>query len=612
MNIKRNRSAVLVSNVFFLTVFTFFLTSLMTTLGSVIDGFIIGNTMGTKEIGACSLASPMWFIMSIFYNVLAMGCQPFCAQELGRGRPDQARELFSMTVMLGITLTIVFSVLTIIFNRPVTRLLGAAPDQEVYLPCRLYLIGSVLGIPAMAAINLLSIGLNLEGARRQTLYAAAVMTLTNIFLDLLVVYIFPRSMFLMGLTTSLSYYAGVGVLLVYYLRKRKDILLKPTFCRMSLRTIRQVAWRGMPLGVSRMTTAVKAAYLNHLLASSVTAVGLAAYNVQVQINYLTNALFMGVAQALSLMISVYYAEENRRGMKQTVLIAIGYEVLFGVIILLLLFNSQIRPQILRFYLGSNEDSYTAASIGIYFFARGLFGQAFAVLFANYLQTTGRTRISNLVYVLCDVLLVVLFVTYRRAGISSYDTSEPLRMGMTFYGVSEAQLWMIAVIPVLVLFIALFMKNRPRPGWDTVLMLPRDFGVPEDRELTATPATIEEVAAFSQQIYDFCLQHGVGPRQANITSLAAEEMAKNVIEHGFTKDNRRHSMELRLICKNDELILRIRDNCRLFDPIKRLATINENPDPTAYIGIRMIMKLATDVSYTTTMKQNNLMIKVALQ
>lgn len=93
MNIKRNRSAVLVSNVFFLTVFTFFLTSLMTTLGSVIDGFIIGNTMGTKEIGACSLASPMWFIMSIFYNVLAMGCQPFCAQELGRGRPDKAREL---------------------------------------------------------------------------------------------------------------------------------------------------------------------------------------------------------------------------------------------------------------------------------------------------------------------------------------------------------------------------------------------------------------------------------------------------------------------------------------------------------------------------------------
>lgn len=47
-------------------------------------------------------------------------------------------------------------------------------------------------------------------------------------------------------------------------------------------------------------------------------------------------------------------------------------------------------------------------------------------------------------------------------------------------------------------------------------------------------------------------------------------------------------------------------------IQRLATINENPDSTAYIGIRMIMKLATDVSYTTTMKQHNLMIKVALQ
>ena len=39
-------------------------------------------------------------------------------------------------------------------------------------------------------------------------------------------------------------------------------------------------------------------------------------------------------------------------------------------------------------------------------------------------------------------------------------------------------------------------------------------------------------------------------------LAAEEMVVNVIDHGFSKDKKDHSVDVRVVCKNDEVILRI--------------------------------------------------------
>lgn len=604
---RPNRSREITASVFLLSVTAYFTSSLMTTIGGVIDGFVVGNTMGTAEVGALSLTSPIWFLMSIVYSILAMGCQPLCARELAKGNRENSRRIFSMTVIVGMAATLVLSVLVFVFSGAVTRLLGAEPDMEVYKPCRAYLTGIAFGLPGLALVTLLSVGINLEGARKWTVYSAIVMTGMDILLDILVAGV-HGDIFMMGITTSISYISGALVLLLYYL-KNKDILLRPKPCRISLRTVGQVSLMGMPMGISRMANAWRSAYINHLLAGSATAAGLAAYNVQVQLNYLTNALFMGIAQATSLIVSLYYAEENRDGMRHTVMIALAYEFFFGLTITFLLRNEAVRPLISRFFLGGNTESHMIANVAIYFFAVGLLGRAISTLFANYLQTTGRPLVANLVYVLCDVALILFFVTWRVALLPD-AVGDAILAGTIFSSVSQAQTSMLFVIPLLIWAVNLISRARHGFGWNAALMLPKDFGVPKEQELTDSPRTLEEVADFSQRAYDFCRQQNVGKREAYFVSLAAEEMAGNVIKHGF-KDKGYHTLDLRLIRKNNSLILRLRDNSHLFDPVKKLATVADNTDPGAYIGLKMVMKLASDVSYTSTMKLNNLRIRIDL-
>ena len=87
------------------------------------------------------------------------------------------------------------------------------------------------------------------------------------------------------------------------------------------------------------------------------------------------------------------------------------------------------------------------------------------------------------------------------------------------------------------------------------------------------------------------------------------MAKNVIEHGFSKDKKKHTLSARIVHKDDELIIRLRDNCESFDPRKKYEQIYANEDIGSGIGIRMIMAEASEVRYTTMFNLNNLLIRI---
>ena len=88
----------------------------------------------------------------------------------------------------------------------------------------------------------------------------------------------------------------------------------------------------------------------------------------------------------------------------------------------------------------------------------------------------------------------------------------------------------------------------------------------------------------------------------------EEMAGNVIEHGFTKDRRKdHTIDIRVVHKNDDIILRIKDDCVPFDPAER-SKILDPDDITKNIGIRMVYAIADDIRYQNILGLNVLTIR----
>ena len=69
----------------------------------------------------------------------------------------------------------------------------------------------------------------------------------------------------------------------------------------------------------------------------------------------------------------------------------------------------------------------------------------------------------------------------------------------------------------------------------------------------------------------------------------------------------------MVVKEEELILRIRDNCTPFNPVERYnMKIKNDNDISKNIGIRMVMKMCKSVNYICTYNTNNLIVKLPIK
>ena len=86
--------------------------------------------------------------------------------------------------------------------------------------------------------------------------------------------------------------------------------------------------------------------------------------------------------------------------------------------------------------------------------------------------------------------------------------------------------------------------------DDLLALPDTFGAASENRLDITVRNMTEVEAVSEAVIKFCRQHGMDRRKTFFSGLALEEMAGNVVSHGFRKDRKKnHSADIRVICRD---------------------------------------------------------------
>ena len=162
-----------------------------------------------------------------------------------------------------------------------------------------------------------------------------------------------------------------------------------------------------------------------------------------------------------------------------------------------------------------------------------------------------------------------------------------------------------ILTLLTLGILIFRTTREKP-WKNgaFLLLGEDFGAGPDRTLEAEIASMEEVAAVSEAARQFCLRHGQDTRISSHIALCIEEMAGNVIQHGFSAEGKGHHLFIRILDKPDQWVLRFRDDCRAFDPLHFIPR-----EEGQGLGIRLVLAMAEEAHYTYSMNLNNLVLKM---
>ena len=584
-------------------VLSFFVSNIITVLGSMMDSFAVSNTMDEAAVAAVGFVSPAVILFSLIGTTAAVGFQVSCIRSLSKGDTESAGKALGEALILGLGLSAAVMILTLVYTPQIVEFLRVSPDSGAFACCVDYLRGTVIGLPAITAMSILTRGVHIEGKRDIVLLSVAVMVVANMLSDLMGLYVLHFDVFGITLDTSFSYYAGTAVLIYYYFRR--DALVKPVFKGATFGEMISVNRIGLAAGIISvwysLTLMIKAELINIGIAEfNAETIGLQAYNVTVQVNYFVNALMSSAVSAMFLLAGMFSAEQDKKNFKKIIKHVVTYEFVTTAACSILLWL--LADEIAELYLSNVSRAViegTAASLRAY--TVGLIFQMIILVFANYIQCFSHNIIPVIVYFISNVLLVLYGEAYGATIATFRHTNASAGI---FAGVSAG-----SIIAVLILPVFIFIINRMSGGKDHLWMFPKNFGVPASDEISADIRTQDEVMDFSERAWRFCEDKGEPKRIAYLTSLAVEEMAKNVIEHGFTKDKKKHMLSARIVHKEDELIIRMRDNCESFDPRKKYEQIYADDDAGDNYGIRMIMAEAGEVSYTTMFNLNNLLIRI---
>ena len=114
------------------------------------------------------------------------------------------------------------------------------------------------------------------------------------------------------------------------------------------------------------------------------------------------------------------------------------------------------------------------------------------------------------------------------------------------------------------------KRKIIPKLKDYLDLPESFSRKPGDIIDLDVRDNEDISLTSAQIMLFCKGHRIDEKIGFRASICFEELAANIIQHGFPECKKNPGIDLRLVYDPDRLIIRMQDNCSAFDVERQIA------------------------------------------
>ncbi|MBQ2685925.1 MAG: ATP-binding protein [Erysipelotrichaceae bacterium] len=567
---------------------------LLAVVGSVNDivsSYFASNFCDIEVMSAVGLFGPADMLLGAISTMLAGGVAIICGKLLGQNEIDKIRDVFALNTMVAMIIGILFTAVLAFMGA--TGMTGFFTQNEALRPTfnRFLLIMSASVIPTILG-NQLPAFLTMQNKSKRTMYASIAYIITNLILC----YLFVCRLDWEELGLALSSVIGMWVFLAvessYFLSGKSEFRFK--LMKIDWKEVFRIIAVGFPGAAGLLYMTGRGLIVNKLLDIHTGSAGLSAFTAANNLLSVFWAIPGGMMTVSRLQMSVSIGEEDRRSLCDIMRVMFRYFIplmcaIDAVIILL------ARPLAGLFFHDTGAPVYQMMVSGLRILPLCMPFSIICQHFTSYGQASGKQLFVNILSLLDGVVCV--------AGFSIILTGW-----LKVNGVYVANV-LNGIVTTLFIIGHAWLKNRHFPrNMEQLMVIPADFGAAEDERIDITVMNMEEVINLSKRIMDFCQSRGIDKRRSYFSALALEEMAGNIVEHGFTKDDRKHSINVRVVHKDDSIILRIKDDCIPFNPEER-RMITENDDITKNMGIRMVYSILKDINYNYLFGINCLTIRI---
>ena len=319
------------------------------TLFNVVDIMFIG-WLGADEVTAVAFVSPLFFIIIGLTVGIGSGVTATIAQSIGRKDKEDADNCADHTILIGLTITILLSILGIVYGRELLNLLGAS--------------GHILDI-AYEYLRVLTFGIGLvvfslffraimagEGETKIPMVIGLIGTFLNLILDPIFIFYLEYGVRGAALATVISQLVMlIAYLFIIFIKKSTYITFNISNFKYSSSIISKILNIGVPSSLSMLIISFGQVVMNRILINYSTE-AVAAYQIVSRIDMLLFMPILGIAIALTTIVGMFYGAKENDKLLSVVNYGLNRAFLITLISVLILFIS--AEMILPIFTSSSE------------------------------------------------------------------------------------------------------------------------------------------------------------------------------------------------------------------------------------------------------------------
>ncbi|TVR88806.1 MAG: MATE family efflux transporter [Spirochaetaceae bacterium] len=396
---------------------------------NIVDTFFVSLLRDTTAIAATGIVFPIFQLIGAVGLTFGIGAASVISRKLGEKNYEAAQEAAATALYSALVVGIIFSIVGMIFIRPVLLLFGATDSilESATLYGRVIIGGAAFVVVNMTVNNIL----RAEGASLYSSMGQISGAVLNIVLD--PIFIFGLNMGITGaaVATVISQGFSTLVLLSFYARRRGMLTpLNLAYFRLRWETYRAIMTLGVPTFVRQILGSISFGILNNA-AGGYGDSAIAALSVTLRLFMLLAMGLMGFAQGLQPLAGYSFGAQRFDRLRQAMRLSFGVTTVVGVLAGLVAFIS--AQSIMQFFAPQDPAVVTMGTTALRLMAVSLVPVGLVIMFGGIFQALGDGRSALLLAAGQQGLFLIplVIILPRFFGVDGVFAAQPAGFVLAF-------------------------------------------------------------------------------------------------------------------------------------------------------------------------------------
>ena len=226
---------------------------------NLVDAYFVGG-LGTSQMGAISVVYPLGQVVVGLGLLFGNGSASYLSRLLGNRDQEQADRVASTALYSSVAVGAVLIIFSMIFLRPILRLLGATDSIMPYAMtyAGIYVVSCIFNVFNVTMNNIVTS----EGAAKTTMLALMAGAVLNIGLDPVFIYTLDMGVAGAAIATAISQIVSTLIYLTFIFRKKSIYSFKIKNCTFTKEIMSEIFKIGIPTLVFQILTSLSISLVN--------------------------------------------------------------------------------------------------------------------------------------------------------------------------------------------------------------------------------------------------------------------------------------------------------------------------------------------------------------